>query len=79
MRAHSAKAKARNRTCERIHAFSGKRVLVTGADGGIGLAAPISPIAELEEIADIVLFPASEEASYMVGALASADGGVTLQ
>ena len=46
----------------------GKRVLVIGAAGGIGLAAPISPIAELEEIADIVLFLASEEASYMVGA-----------
>ena len=50
-----------------------------GAEEQLGAAAPIGRIAEPEEIADIVLFLASEEASYMVGALVSADGGVTIQ
>lgn len=42
-------------------------------------AAPIKRIAEAEEIASAVLFLASDEASYMVGALMSVDGGVILQ
>lgn len=40
---------------------------------------PIGRIAGPEEVARVALFLASEEASYMVGALVSIDGGVTLQ
>lgn len=50
-----------------------------GAEEQLSKAAPIGRIAEPEEIADIVLFLASPAASYMVGALVSADGGVTIQ
>jgi len=39
---------------------------------------PIGRIASAEEIARIALFLASDESSYMVGALVAADGGVSL-
>ena len=40
---------------------------------------PIGRVGEAQEIARTVLFLASEDASYMVGALLSVDGGVILQ
>ena len=41
--------------------------------------APIGRIAQPEEVARAALFLASDEASYMVGALVSVDGGVPIQ
>ena len=41
-------------------------------------AAPIGRIGTPEEIAQIVLFLASNKSSYMVGALVSADGGLSI-
>jgi NAD(P)-dependent dehydrogenase (short-subunit alcohol dehydrogenase family) len=52
---------------------------VEGTEKAFANMAPIGRIAEAEEIAEIVLFLASSAASYMVGALVSADGGVTVQ
>lgn len=49
------------------------------ARAGIAAAAPIGRVASAEEVARTVLFLASDEASYMVGALLSVDGGVTVQ
>ena len=45
---------------------------------GMKAATPIGRIATPEEAARAALFLASEEASYMVGALMTVDGGVTL-
>jgi NAD(P)-dependent dehydrogenase (short-subunit alcohol dehydrogenase family) len=45
---------------------------------GMKAATPIGRIAEPEEAARAALFLASEEASYMVGALLTLDGGVSL-
>ncbi|HSI18459.1 MAG TPA: SDR family NAD(P)-dependent oxidoreductase [Sphingomonas sp.] len=49
------------------------------ARAGIAAAVPIGRVADAEEVARTVLFLASDEASYMVGALLSVDGGVTVQ
>ncbi|WP_404711457.1 SDR family NAD(P)-dependent oxidoreductase [Sphingomonas sp. MMS24-J13] len=46
---------------------------------GMKAATPIGRIATPEEAARAALFLASEEASYMVGALMAVDGGVSLQ
>jgi NAD(P)-dependent dehydrogenase (short-subunit alcohol dehydrogenase family) len=46
---------------------------------GMQAATPIGRIATPEEAARAALFLASEEASYMVGALMTVDGGVSLQ
>ena len=46
---------------------------------GIESMAPIGRVASAVEIANTVLFLASEEASFMVGALLSVDGGLTIQ
>jgi NAD(P)-dependent dehydrogenase (short-subunit alcohol dehydrogenase family) len=43
-----------------------------------GQAAPIKRAATPEEIAEIVLFLASERASYMVGSVVMADGGMSV-
>jgi len=43
-----------------------------------GQAAPIGRAAQPEEIAEIVAFLASERASFMVGAVVMADGGMTV-
>ncbi|MEY2926198.1 MAG: hypothetical protein RL367_675, partial [Pseudomonadota bacterium] len=41
--------------------------------------APIGRIASAQEVAQTVVFLASDAASYMVGALLSVDGGVAIQ
>jgi NAD(P)-dependent dehydrogenase (short-subunit alcohol dehydrogenase family) len=46
---------------------------------GMEAATPIGRIASAEEAARAALFLASEDASYMVGALMTVDGGVSLQ
>lgn len=43
-----------------------------------GQATPIGRAAQPEEIAEIVMFLASERASFMVGAVVMADGGMTV-
>ncbi|WP_028239793.1 SDR family NAD(P)-dependent oxidoreductase [Stutzerimonas azotifigens] len=43
-----------------------------------GKAAPIGRAARPEEIAEVVLFLASERASFMVGSVVMADGGMTV-
>ena len=43
-----------------------------------GEGAPIGRAAQPEEIAEVVAFLASERASFMVGAVVMADGGMTV-
>jgi NAD(P)-dependent dehydrogenase (short-subunit alcohol dehydrogenase family) len=45
----------------------------------ISALTPIGRIASAEEVAQTVLFLASDAASYMIGVLLSVDGGVTIQ
>jgi NAD(P)-dependent dehydrogenase (short-subunit alcohol dehydrogenase family) len=45
----------------------------------IAATVPIGRVASAEEVARTVLFLASDEASYMIGALLSVDGGVVVQ
>lgn len=49
------------------------------AHARIGALAPIGWIASAEEVARTALFLASDEASYLVGALLSVDGGIVAQ
>lgn len=49
------------------------------AHARIGALAPIGRIASAEEVARTALFLASDEASYLVGALLSVDGGIVAQ
>lgn len=50
-----------------------------GAREAMNAQAPIGRIASPQEVAKTALFLASDEASYMVGALLSVDGGVVIQ
>ena len=43
-----------------------------------GESAPIGRAAQPEEIAEVVAFIASDRASFMVGAVVMADGGMTV-
>jgi len=51
----------------------GERVVVTG----IGPVTPVGRAAHLEEVASVVRFLMSEEASYVNGAVLPVDGGLT--
>jgi NAD(P)-dependent dehydrogenase (short-subunit alcohol dehydrogenase family) len=50
-----------------------------GAREAMGALTPIGRIASAEEVAQTVLFLASDAASYMVGVLLSVDGGIVVQ
>jgi meso-butanediol dehydrogenase/(S,S)-butanediol dehydrogenase/diacetyl reductase len=53
--------------------FEGKVVIVTGAASGI----PIGRVSEPKEIASVIAFLASDDASFMTGANVEVDGGVS--
>jgi 3alpha(or 20beta)-hydroxysteroid dehydrogenase len=66
-----------------------KVALITGAASGIGLATahrfaaeflaetPLARFAQPREISDLIVFLASDEASYITGAEFTIDGGLT--
>jgi enoyl-[acyl-carrier-protein] reductase (NADH) len=57
-------------------AFAGKVAIVTGAEHG--KKAPIRRAAQPKEIAEVIAFLASEKASFIVGAVVMADGGMSV-
>jgi NAD(P)-dependent dehydrogenase (short-subunit alcohol dehydrogenase family) len=55
----------------------GREIALAYADAGADLAVLARSLTELDEVAAAILFLASDDASYVTGAVWAADGGMT--